>query len=107
MKLVDWFARGPVHVSFGRRGSGLSAIRGVSSVTLLSDSGATVEIPAADGILAGVMTAADRVALGSVAAAAGAPVFDTVDAAAAAFVPASAQALRLAGRSTAGDRGAA
>lgn len=107
MKLSDWIARGPAFVSFGRRGSGISAIRSTTSVTLVADSGVSTEIPAVDTTLAGVMTASDKVALDAFASATLEPAFQTLSAASAAIPPASAQTLRLAGRSAAGDNGGA
>lgn len=66
MKLMDWIDRKPLRVGFGQTGGTTTSFgvqRDDASVSLVTQSGAETELPAATGLDAGVMSAADKAKL--------------------------------------------
>ncbi|MBK0397898.1 hypothetical protein H0I76_01740 [Limibaculum sp. M0105] len=67
MRMKDWLSRKPCPVSFGRRGGGITSLqRDASSMFLISDTGATIEIPPAGSGMAGILDSDGRARLDAI-----------------------------------------
>ena len=110
MRISDTILRRPLAVAFGQamQAGGLSSVdlaatRDASTVTLTASDGSVAPVPGADTSSAGVMTAADKAALDTLAG----THFDSRAEIAAASIPAPVSHVRTAGYGSAGDGGGA
>lgn len=112
MKLMDWIDRAPLRVGFGQSGGGTGAFdvtRDPTSVSLVTRTGVTTDLPTVTGFDAGLMSAADKTKLDGLAnttVSIDPSSFDSRAQIAATSVDPAIQFIRTAGYTTPGDGGA-